>query len=76
MLKLVQDIIYKVTGIRGITYDTDFVEDLALNSLDVMNIVCAFEDHFHTSIPTRDVWKMRTVKDVIDYMKKKGYTEP
>jgi acyl carrier protein len=76
MLKLIQDIIYKVTGIKGITYDTDFVRDLSLNSLDVMNIVCAFEDHFHTKIPTRDVWKMRTVMDVIEYMKKKGFTKP
>ena len=33
-----------------------------------------FEDHFDVEIPNRDVWKMRKVKDVIDYMIKKGYT--
>jgi acyl carrier protein len=76
MLKLIQDIIYQVTGKTGITYDTDFVTDLALNSLDVMNIVCAFEDYFNTTIPTREVWQLHQVKDVIAYMEKKGLTQP
>jgi acyl carrier protein len=76
MLKLIQEIIYKVTGIQGITYETDFVQDIALNSLDVMNIVCVFEDRLHISIPTRDVWKLHRVKDVIDYLQKRGITNP
>ncbi|MGI5896123.1 MAG: acyl carrier protein [Oscillospiraceae bacterium] len=76
MLELIQNIIYEVTGKSGITYDTDFVQDLALNSFDVMNIVSAFEEHFDTSIPTRDVWQLRQVQDVIDYMYEHGITEP
>ena len=64
-----------MTGKEGLTYDTDFVQDLGLNSFDIMNVVCAFEEHFDMEIPTRDVWQMRQVKDVIDYMKKKGITE-
>lgn len=76
MLELIQKIVYEVTGKTGITYDTDFVQDLALNSFDIMNIVCAFETHFDTRIPTRDVWQLRQVKDVIAYMEQKGITEP
>lgn len=76
MLQLVQDIIYQVTGKTGITYDTDFVQDLALNSFDVMNIISAFEEHFDTTIPTREVWHLHQVKDVIAYMARKGFTEP
>ena len=68
MLKLIQEIIYNVTGKSNITDDTDFVKDLELNSFDVMNIVCAFEEYFDVTIPTRDVWKMHQVKDVIKYM--------
>ena len=64
-----------MTGKEGLTYDTDFVQDLGLNSFDIMNVVCAFEEHFDMEIPTRDVWQMRQVKDVIDYIKKKGITE-
>lgn len=76
MLKLIQDIIYDVTGKQGITYDTDFVQDLALNSFDVMNIISAFEEHFDTTIPTREVWPLHQVKDVIDYLARKGFTQP
>ena len=42
----IQDVVMKVTGKKGLVYDTDFVKDLGLTSFDVMNIVCAFEDHF------------------------------
>ena len=76
MLQLIQDIIYNVTGKRGITYETDFVQDLALNSFDVMNIISAFEDHFDSTIPTREVWGLHQVKDVIDYLARKGFTQP
>lgn len=72
MLELIQDIIYRVTGKRNVNYETDFIKDLELNSFDIMNIVCAFEERFDTSIPTRDVWQMHQVKDVIEYMEEKG----
>lgn len=72
MLELIQKIVYEVTGRENLTYDTDFVEDLQLNSLDIMNIICAFEDHFDTEISTREVWSLHKVKDVIAYMEEKG----
>jgi acyl carrier protein len=76
MLNFIQETIYQVTGKRGITYDTDFIQDLALNSLDVMNIIGKFEDHFDITIPTRDVWNLHQVKDVIDYLTRRGVTQP
>jgi len=76
MLELIQDIIYDVTGKKDVTLETDFVQDLALNSFDVMNIISAFEEHFDTDIPTREVWHLRQVKDVIAYLAQKGFTEP
>ncbi len=74
MLELVQEIIYNVTGKTGITLETDFIKDLELNSLDIMNIVCAFEDRLDVSVPTRDVWQLHQVKDVVAYMMKMGVT--
>ena len=71
----IQDTVYKVTGKKGLLYDTDFAKDLVLSSFDVMNIVCIFEDHFDVEIPSRDVWKMHQVKDVIDYMIRRGITD-
>ena len=41
-----------------------------------MNIIGAFEDHYDTTIPTRDVWQLHQVKDVIEYLAKKGFTQP
>ncbi len=76
MLQLIQDIIYDVTGKTGVTPESDFVQDLALNSFDIMNIISAFEEHFDITIPTREVWPLRQVKDVIQYLAQKGFTEP
>lgn len=76
LFDITKNIVYKVTGKTGLTMDTDFVSDLELNSFDIMNIVCSFEDHFDTTIPTRDVWKMRRVSDVIAYIQSHGIEEP
>ncbi|NCB91675.1 MAG: acyl carrier protein [Clostridia bacterium] len=76
MFDIIKEIVYEVTGKTSITYDTDFVQDLELNSFDIMNIICAFEDRFDVSIPTREVWHLRQVKDVMEYMKEKGYVQP
>ncbi len=76
MLELIQKIVFEVTGKDGLTYDTDFVQDLGLNSFDIMNIVCAFEDYYDTTIPTRDVWNLRQVKDMIAYMEAHGAPAP
>ena len=76
MLELIQSIIFQVTGKSNITYDTDFIQDLQLTSLDIMNIISAFEDHFNTTIPTRDVWQLHQVKDAIAYMRRQGIEDP
>ena len=74
LFQFIQEIVANVTGKKGLVYETDFVKDLSLNSFDIMNIVCAFEDHFDVDIPSKDVWKMHQVQDVIDYMIKHDYT--
>lgn len=72
MLELIQKIVFHVTGKTNLNYETDFAQDLGLNSFELMNIVSAFEEYFDTTIPTRDVWKLHQVKDVIAYMQKRG----
>ena len=75
LFEFIEKTILKVTGKKGLVYDTDFVKDLGLTSFDVMNVVCEFEDHFDIEIPTRDVWKLHQVKDVIRYMIDRGITD-
>ena len=74
LFAFIEEVVGRVTDKKGLTYDTDFVKDLGLNSFDIMNIVCAFEDHFDIDIPTRDVWSLHHVEDVINYMIKNDIT--
>lgn len=50
---------------------TDLVNDLGLNSLDVINVVVAFEDEFGIEIPDRVISGFRTVGDIAAYLDKK-----
>lgn len=68
MFQLVEDMIREVTGVERLTMDTDFVKDLALNSMDVANLICAFEERFDAEIPMKDVRNLMQVRDVIRYM--------
>ena len=53
-----------------ITEDTDLVDDLALDSLEVMEVLLDIEDHFDISVPINILPSIRTVKDVIRQIKK------
>ncbi|MEJ5338166.1 MAG: acyl carrier protein [Aquificaceae bacterium] len=48
-----------------------FVEDLGADSLDVVELVMAFEEEFGIEIPDEDAEKIRTVGDVMDYLKER-----
>lgn len=62
--------ILDVTGKSMITMETDFVRDLGMNSFDVIAVIGVFEDEYNIRIPTRDIWKLRTVRDLADYLEK------
>ena len=74
MLELIQGVVYDVTGKKGVSADTDFIQDLELNSFDIMNMISIFEERFNIVIPTRDVWQIKVVGDAIDYLQKRGIT--
>jgi len=50
--------------------DSALVDDLGLSSLDVINIVAAFEDEFGIEVPDRVIPTLRTVRDITDYLEK------
>lgn len=58
-----------------ITLESSFKEDLGADSLDLFEIVMAFEDEYDTEIATEELEKMVTVKDVYDYLKEQGIKE-
>lgn len=54
-----------------ITLDSNFIDDLKADSLDLVEMVMAFEDSLGISIPDEDQEKIRTVGEVVEYIRKK-----
>lgn len=58
-----------------VTLDASFLDDLGADSLDTVELVMAFEEEFKNElkgdIPEADAEKMRTVRDVVDFINKK-----
>lgn len=48
-----------------------FVDDLGADSLDIVELVMAFEEAFEIEIPDEDAQKIVTVRDAIDYIEKR-----
>ena len=60
----------------GVTADkvvpeAKFVEDLGADSLDQVELVMALEDEFNLEIPDEDAEKLKSVNDVLSYVKSK-----
>ena len=56
---------------ESVTAAASFVEDLGADSLDLVELVMAFEEEFSVEIPDQDAENMKTVGSAIDYLKKK-----
>jgi len=70
----VKEIIVEQLGVNAeqVTPEASFIEDLGADSLDTVELVMAFEEEFGAEIPDEDAEKLRTVGDVIKYLKDKG----
>lgn len=53
-----------------ITLNSRLVEDLGADSLDVVELIMAFEDEFGVSLPDEDIANMKTISDIVEYIKK------
>ena len=51
--------------------ESSFVDDLGADSLDIVELVMAFEEAFDLDIPDEDAEKIATVKDAITYIESK-----
>lgn len=47
------------------------VDDLGLTSLDVLDMIAAFEDAFDIEIPDKVIKQMQTVSDIENYLNEK-----
>ena len=69
VIKLISDATKIDSG--KINSDTNFVEDLNLDSLDIVELMMRMEDDFGVEIPEEDAEGMKTVKDVVSYLESK-----
>jgi acyl carrier protein len=57
--------------VEEINASKSFVDDLKADSLDVVELVMAFEDAFKITIPDEDYEKIKTVGDAVKYIEEK-----
>lgn len=55
--------------------DTNFKDDLGVDSLDLYEIVMKMEDEFDVEIPAEEFEDVATFEDVLNYLKSKGVEE-
>lgn len=66
IISLIAEKLNKKVG--DIKMDARLVEDLGADSLDVIEMIMAFEDEFGISLPDEDVAKLKTIKDIVTYI--------
>ena len=69
VIKLISDA--TKIDISKINLETSFVDDLNLDSLDIVELMMKMEDEFGVEIPEEDAEGLKTVKDIVTYLEKK-----
>ena len=73
MLDKIKSIVVDQLGVDEdqVTEDASFVDDLGADSFDTVELIMAFEEEFDIEIPDEDAQKIKTVKDVMEYIEAK-----
>ena len=69
----VKEIVVAQLGVTEdqVTNDAKFIEDLGADSLDLVELVMAFEEGFNSDIPDEDAEMLTTVGKAIEYIESK-----
>lgn len=70
MFEKVKDLLVEVAGIDAdiVVPSAKLIADLGLNSFDMINLIVAFEDEFDIQVPDKDIHKLTTVEDIVEYV--------
>ena len=55
---------------ESITMDTNLIDDLGADSLDVVELIMSHEDEFGIAISDNDAAQLYTVGRIVDYLEK------
>jgi acyl carrier protein len=74
IVEKVKEIIVEQLGVNPeqVTPQASFIEDLGADSLDIVELVMAFEEEFSVEVPDEDAEKLQTVGDVIKYIEERA----
>jgi acyl carrier protein len=66
----VKKIVVEHLGVENekVTEEASFIDDLGADSLDIVELVMAFEEEFGVEIPDDAAEKITTVRDAIEYI--------
>ena len=66
----VQKIVVEHLGVEGdkVTQEASFIDDLGADSLDIVELVMAFEEEFGVEIPDDAAEKISTVGDATNFI--------
>ena len=66
----VRDIVVEQLGSEAdeVTLESTFIDDLGADSLDIVELIMAFEEEFNVEIPDEADETIKTVQDVVNYI--------
>ena len=66
----VRDIVVDQLGVEAdeVNIDSTFIDDLGADSLDIVELIMAFEEEFGIEIPDEAAEKIKTVQDVVSHI--------
>jgi acyl carrier protein len=69
----IHEILFRHLGVdeSELQAEADLQDDLGADSLDVVELVMAFEETFSLRVPDEDVGRMRTLGDIERYLEKR-----
>ena len=68
----VKEIVVEQLGVDAseVNIDSTFIDDLGADSLDIVELIMAFEEEFKVEIPHEVAEKIKTVKDAVELIDK------
>ena len=72
MLEKIREILEEELNIdpEDVNEDSDFRDDLGIDSLDLFELVMNLENEYGVEFPAEELESLRTVGDVIDFLEK------
>ncbi len=82
VLERITDIVVDKLGVdvTDVEEDSSFQDDLGADSLDLVELIMAFEEEFSSDgnaieIPDEDAGEIHTISDAVEYLKGKGVAD-